>query len=147
MVFNFVCFIIIGLSIAHAWNFSDLTLPIRDFLNKLIKFSYLKKPFLCPVCSSFWIGFFLSFIINPLLHIDLFILSNFFCGLIIYFASVITFPILNSDISFDKIDLKGRKLKTTFTDWNNFYANVKKTGKFNNFSVIKDGDELHVFFS
>lgn len=69
------------------WSFSDIFKPIRNFIAKI---PYIRKPFICPECFSFWIGLLVSFLYNPIIiNYNLFI-PNIICGLIThFFASII----------------------------------------------------------
>jgi len=146
MAFSLICFLIVSLAISHAWNFSDFTQPIRKIIGKIISISYLKKPFLCPVCSSFWIGILTSLILNPFNDVvSVSLVSNIFCGFASYLLSVIFYPLMNQEDP-SKIDLKGKKFKTTIEDWDNFYSNICKTGSFKTLSIIQKENDLIVFF-
>ena len=58
------------------WNFAEIFIPVRNFIAKI---PYIRKPLLCPECSSFWIGLFFSFFYNPLASIFQH-LSYIMCG-------------------------------------------------------------------
>ena len=70
------------------YSFSDIFLPIRNYISKI---PYIRIPFLCPECSSFWFGLFTSFLYNPIiLDYSLPVITNLFCGLTTHlFASYI----------------------------------------------------------
>lgn len=60
------------------YSFASIFDPIRKFINKI---PYIRVPMLCPDCSSFWFGLFISFLYNPIiLDIYLPFLPNIFCG-------------------------------------------------------------------
>jgi hypothetical protein len=47
----------------------------------------------------------------------------------------------------DYVLLSGKVLKTSISDWEKFSIEIEKqNGQFNSFSVIKDGDDIIVFF-
>jgi len=52
------------------WSFSEVFAPIRNFVAKI---PYVRKPLLCPECSSFWVGLFTCLFYNPL-----FVTLNYF---------------------------------------------------------------------
>lgn len=68
------------------YSFSEIFKPIRNYISYV---PYIRRPFSCPECSSFWFGLFVSFIYNPLTClIPILFLSNIFCGLVTHlFAS------------------------------------------------------------
>lgn len=80
MLFDFVIYIILSLSVSFMWSFSEIFSPVRNFVARI---PYIRKPLICPECSSFWIGFFVSFLYNPLFS-ELGILSYIFCGLAVH---------------------------------------------------------------
>ena len=46
-----------------------------------------------------------------------------------------------------RISYGGRIAKTTISEWKNFHAQIEaENGHFKNFSVIRDGDDILVFF-
>lgn len=83
---NLVYFLCLSLSISYMWSFSEIFKPLR---NALAKIPYIRKPLLCPECSSFWIGLLTSFLYNPIiLDINVTLITNIFCGLVTHlFAS------------------------------------------------------------
>jgi hypothetical protein len=81
--FETLYFVFVALSFSVMWSFSEIFNPIRNIISKI---PYIRKPLLCPECSSFWIGFFVSFIYNPvILDIKIIGLSNIVCALIVHF--------------------------------------------------------------
>lgn len=45
------------------------------------------------------------------------------------------------------IDYRGKVAKTTMSEWPKFYETIsKENGAFRNFSVVKEGDDVYVFF-
>jgi hypothetical protein len=80
--FNLLYFVIMSLSVCVMWNFSKIFNPFRNLISRI---PYVRVPLLCPECSSFWFGILCSFVYNPVvLNYDFFIISNIFCGLIVY---------------------------------------------------------------
>ena len=63
--FDVLTYLILSLSLAFMWNFAEIFIPIRNIIAKI---PYVRKPLLCPECSSFWIGLFFSFLYNPLIE-------------------------------------------------------------------------------
>jgi hypothetical protein len=62
------------------WSFSEIFTPIRNFVSRI---PYLRRPLICPECSSFWVGVFSSILYNPIvLDFDYILISNILCGLI-----------------------------------------------------------------
>jgi len=80
MFFDFIAYIILSLSVSFMWSFSEIFSPVRNFVAKI---PYIRKPLICPECSSFWMGVLTSFFYNPLFVI-LGIYSYFFCGLSVH---------------------------------------------------------------
>jgi hypothetical protein len=83
-----IAFILISVGIGHLWSFSEFFSKSRNFIAKI---PYVRKPLICPECSSFWSGIFLSFFYNPF---GLSILSIIYCGIISYICCVITYKVL-----------------------------------------------------
>jgi hypothetical protein len=75
--FEFLTYLILSLSLSFMWSFSEIFAPIRNFIAKI---PYIRKPFLCPQCSSFWFGIITSLLYNPLFTLFGYA-SNIFCGL------------------------------------------------------------------
>ncbi|MEY4370982.1 MAG: hypothetical protein RIQ48_698 [Pseudomonadota bacterium] len=73
-----IIYLLLSLSLSFIWSFADIFLPIRNLIAKI---PYIRRPILCPECCSFWIGFVISFLYNPLFN-DLGYLSFIFLGLI-----------------------------------------------------------------
>ena len=76
MISNILSYLLISCSLSFMWNFAEIFIPIRNLIAKI---PYLRKPFLCPECSSFWIGLFFSFLYNPLINQFKYI-SYILCG-------------------------------------------------------------------
>lgn len=86
---DLIYFVILSLSVSYMWSFSDIFKPLR---NTVAKIPFIKRPLLCPECSSFWFGFGVSFLYNPIFFttFNFSILSNIFAGLVVHlFASII----------------------------------------------------------
>ena len=75
------------------WSFSEIFQPIRNIVSKI---PYIRKPLICPECSSFWVGLATSFIYNPIILDYSFIgLENIICGLITHLVACIIYKKLN----------------------------------------------------
>lgn len=74
--FDVLTYLILSSSLAFLWNFAEIFIPIRNLIAKI---PYLRKPLLCPECSSFWIGLCFSLFYNPL-YTELKYLSYILCG-------------------------------------------------------------------
>jgi hypothetical protein len=67
------------------WSYSEIFNPVRIIISRI---PYIRKPLLCPECSSFWVGFFASFLYNPvILDVDIIGFSNIICGLITHLCA------------------------------------------------------------
>lgn len=98
LLLNLLYFLCLSLSVSYMYSFSEIFLPVRNFIAKI---PYIRRPFLCPECSSFWFGFLVSFTYNPVkLDFSFLFLSNLFCGLVTHlFASYLYKNKKNSSIS------------------------------------------------
>lgn len=96
-----ILFLLISLSISVMWSFSEIFRPIRNIISRI---PYIRKPLICPECSSFWIGFTSSFLYNPIQNdINFFIVSNVLCGLITHlFAFFLYKKNIANEINFIK---------------------------------------------
>lgn len=86
---NIIIFILISLSISYMWSFSEIFRPIRNFIAKI---PYIRRPLICPECSSFWMGLLTSFIFNPIYPLIGFtylnmIISHLLCGLLTHLVA------------------------------------------------------------
>ena len=145
MVSNVLYFLLISLSVSYMWSFSEIFGHIRSIMSKI---PYIRKPFLCPVCSAFWFGLGCSFLYNPItLNNDYMFASNLIAGLITHLTAVVFYKHIGATSLDGKIDMRGRMLRTKSTEWNEFYLNISQQASFNTFTVTKDGDDLFVFFS
>ena len=70
--FELLTYVILSLGVSFVWSFSDIFAPVRNFIAKI---PYIRRPLLCPECSSFWMGIFTSLFYNPLYLLALY-LSN-----------------------------------------------------------------------
>lgn len=67
------------MSVSYMYSFSDIFLPVRNLIARI---PYIRRPLLCPECSSFWFGLGVSFLYNPLVvDVNIPYLTNIFCGL------------------------------------------------------------------
>ena len=77
------------------WSFSDIFKPIRNFISKI---AYIRRPLICPECSSFWIGLSSSFLYNPIiLDINIIGVSNIICGLITHLVACFLYKKINKN--------------------------------------------------
>jgi hypothetical protein len=73
-------FLFPALGASFIWSYEEIFVSSRNFIAKY--FGKIRKPFLCPECSSFWIGFLFCIFIDPFhSYINLYIIDNIFCGL------------------------------------------------------------------
>jgi hypothetical protein len=79
-VYLFLC-----LSVTYAWSDTEFTRSIRNFIAKI---PYIRKPFLCHECSSFWISLVISFFINPFFELTYPFLSNIFSAFSGFFINL-----------------------------------------------------------
>ena len=69
-----------SLGVAYMYSFSEIFLPVRNFIARI---PYVRRPLLCPECSSFWFGLGVSFLYNPIvLDVTLPYVANVMCGLV-----------------------------------------------------------------
>lgn len=87
--FELLTYIILSLGVSFVWSFSDIFIPIRNFVAKI---PYIRRPLLCPECSSFWIGLFTALFYNPLYY-NLGLFSFIFCGLSTHFFACFLYKI------------------------------------------------------
>lgn len=93
LFFDLIYYLCISLSFAYMWSFAEIFVPVRNFVARI---PYLRRPLLCPECSSFWVGLFVSFIYNPIiLDINILFLTNVCCGLVTHLFACILYKILN----------------------------------------------------
>jgi len=69
-----------ALAITKMWSDSDIFRPVR---NKMADYKWLRKPWLCSKCMSFWTGCVASLLIgDPFYQMGVwFGVSTIFCGL------------------------------------------------------------------
>jgi hypothetical protein len=85
---DILLYILISLSFSVMWSMSDIFMPIRNIIAKL---KYIRKPLLCPECSSFWIGVFVClFVYTPTIVVVPF-LNVALCALLVHFFAVILY--------------------------------------------------------
>ena len=101
MFFNLLYFICLSLSVSYMYSFSDIFLYVRNFISKI---PYVRRPFLCPECASFWFGLMVSFLYNPIfLDLKITLLSNVFCGLITHLFACFLYKKQIKNVDFLKI--------------------------------------------
>ena len=85
-------YLIISLAVAQMYSYSTIFIPVRNLIARI---PYIRKPLLCPECSSFWMGVFTSFFFNPFLNcFDQYnIISTAVCGLITHLFAVYLYKI------------------------------------------------------
>jgi hypothetical protein len=71
------------------WSFSEIFSPVRNLVARI---PYVKKPLICPECSSFWMGLLTSFFYNPLFN-TLGYYSYPFCGLAVHLFACFLYKI------------------------------------------------------
>ena len=110
--FGLLTFIILSVSCSHMWSHSKIFQPVRNFISRI---KYIRTPLLCPECSSFWVGFGVSWLFNPLLGISYIIgmsvISNIALGVITH---LIADPLYKKEIleaSIPKINAESFKFK------------------------------------
>lgn len=94
---DIVVYLLISLSLSQLWSHSKIFSYIRIFL---VKIPLIRDALLCPVCSSFWIGLFVSLFLNPLLpFFSNIIISSISCAVINYgiFGILLKFKIFTDD--------------------------------------------------
>lgn len=93
LLFNLLYYILISLSFSYMWSFADIFIPVRNFVARI---PYVRRPLLCPECSSFWVGLFVSFLYNPLiLDINVLFLTNICCGLVTHLFACFLYKFLH----------------------------------------------------
>ncbi len=81
MIEYLLVYLLISISISHMWSHADIFITLR---NKVAKIPYIRRPLICPECFSFWVGFGVSFLYNPLATLTYVFVSNVLCGLVTY---------------------------------------------------------------
>lgn len=101
--FDLLYFVCLSLSFSVMWSFSEIFGPIRNIASRI---PYIRKPLICPECSSFWIGFLVSFLYNPVvLNFDILIVENVICGLLTHLFAFFLYSkknVVDSKINFIK---------------------------------------------
>lgn len=93
MISNLIYFLFISLSFSYMWSFSDIFKSVRNFISKI---PYIRRPLICPECSSFWTGLLCSFLYNPImLDIKIIGISNIICGLITHLVACFLYKKIN----------------------------------------------------
>jgi len=89
IILKLFVFLLISISCSHLWSHSVIMGYIR---RKIVYIPLIRKPLLCPECSSFWVAFGITFIFNPLIDlICIPFLSNVFVSVISYTISGILY--------------------------------------------------------
>ena len=79
-IFDVLYFVCLSLSFSVMWSFSEIFMPVRNIVSRI---PYIRRLLICPECSSFWIGFLVSFLYNPIiLNFDILFIGNIICGLL-----------------------------------------------------------------
>ena len=78
--FELLTYILLSLGVSFMWSFSEIFAPIRNLVARI---RYIRKPLICPECSSFWMGILTSLFYNPLFNTLEFV-SYPFCGLVVH---------------------------------------------------------------
>ena len=87
---SIIIFVLISISFSVMWSLSDIMSPLRNFT---VKLPYIRRALLCPECSSFWIGLFVSvFIFNPF---SAFFLGHILSGLVSHFFALFLYKTTN----------------------------------------------------
>lgn len=80
-----IYYLLLSVSVAYMYSFSDIFNYVR---NKVATIPYIRVPMSCPECSSFWFGFGVSFIYNPIqVDITCIGLTNIICGLVTHLVA------------------------------------------------------------
>lgn len=78
--FELLTYILLSLGVSFMWSFSEIFAPVRNLVARI---PYIRKPLICPECSSFWMGILTSLFYNPLFN-TLGFVSYPFCGLVVH---------------------------------------------------------------
>lgn len=78
ILFDFLLYLLFSLSVSFMWSFSEIFSPVRNLVARI---PYIRRPLICPECSSFWMGVLTSLFYNPIYSL-LGIVSFAFCGLV-----------------------------------------------------------------
>ena len=87
--FEFLTYIILSLGVSFMWSFSEIFSPVRNLVARI---PYIRKPLICPECSSFWMGVLTSLFYNPLFNL-LGYYSYPFCGLSVHLFACFLYKI------------------------------------------------------
>lgn len=99
--FDLLYFLILSLSTSYMWSFATIFKGARKLVSKI---PYVRVPILCPECCSFWVGFFVSFLYNPIvLDLNFFLLNNIFAGLATHLFACYAYKV---DFNLDKDSIK-----------------------------------------
>lgn len=81
----FLIYLIACLGVSYAWADTEVSVPLRNLVARV---PYVRKPLLCHECSSFWISFGLSFLVNPLEGLTFPVVGNFLCAFCGFFLNL-----------------------------------------------------------
>lgn len=87
--FELLTYVLLSLGVSFMWSFSEIFAPIRNLVARI---PYIRKPLICPECSSFWMGILTSFFYNPLISTIGFV-SYPFCGLVVHLFACFLYKI------------------------------------------------------
>jgi hypothetical protein len=85
-----VIFLLRSVSVSQMWSFARIFIPIRNIVARIL---FIRKPLLCPECSSFWIGVATSLLYNPLRGEFNLIVATAFAGLLTHLVASYLFKI------------------------------------------------------
>jgi hypothetical protein len=88
MISSILVFLLISVSIAYMWSNAEIFLPLR---NRISRIPYIRKPFICPECFSFWAGIIASLVYNPFIGVIPIVINNITCGLITHLVTCILY--------------------------------------------------------
>lgn len=89
ILFDFILYLLLALSVSFMWSFSEIFAPIRNFVAKI---PYVRRSLLCPECSSFWMGLLTCIFYNPL-FIILGYFSFVFSGLVVHLIACFLYKV------------------------------------------------------
>ena len=74
LISNLLIFLLISISISQLWSNSKICGYVRRKV--ILKIPIVRDALLCPTCSSFWVGIFVSLFFNPLVVVMPLVISN-----------------------------------------------------------------------
>jgi hypothetical protein len=95
MIESILVYLLISIGVSQLWSHSKIFSRIRILT---VKIPIVRDALLCPVCASYWMGLFVSLLINPLYPLVPYV-SNIACGVITYLVAGLLYKnnILNDD--------------------------------------------------